>query len=435
MTFRNEIAGGPQGQLVRNTFQSADFVVDDDGAISGWRLERNGSATFRRVTIGGVSYTIDELGVATFESLDVNSSITLAGEDLASTLDAMPRGIIAYGDSKAWIVDSAAIGGTATILAEFAWGPALAARYYRVSWDFTIDGTVAGDVFNLDVRYTTDGTAPTTASAIMDGLYDNLRIDTTDASGNRIRMSTTYSGIADYDKIRMVLTLDRLSGTGTAKLNGTDDNGACIVTVEDIGLQSPAVAGGSLSQKSKSAGVPDPDPVSTYVKTYAATWSRSWTGSDATYETNGTLAQGYNSAYTPNGNMKSWIGFDWAQIEADLVGATVRKVEVYLYYWHWYSASGGTAVIGYHNSTANAAPSYDPSKDAVAEKLVTSWPRNAGKWVDISSAGLFTLDGWRTGVHRGIALGPGPSNSTTYYGKAYGNSEANEPKLRITYDK
>ncbi|OFV82831.1 MAG: hypothetical protein A2Y78_10165 [Acidobacteria bacterium RBG_13_68_16] len=435
MTFRNELAGGPQGQITRNTFQSVDYVVGDDGAISGWRLERNGAATFRRVTIGGVAYTVDEFGAATFESLDVNTSITLAGEDLGTILDALPKGIIAYGDSKAWTVDSAAITTTQTIMAEFAWGPALNARYYRIEWDFTIVGTVVGDIFNVDVRYTTDGTAPTTGSAILDGLYDNVRINTTDAAGNRYRLITTYSGVADYDVIRMALTFDRISGTGSGTLLALDDNAAMIVTVEDIGLQVPAVAAGSLSQKSKSAGAPDPDPLSTYVKTYSATWSRSWTGSDATYETNGTLAQGYNTPYPSNGNMKSWIGFDHAQIAADLTGATVRKVEVYLYYWHWYATAGGTAVIGYHNSTATSAPAYDPSKDAVAEKLVASWPRNAGKWVDVSTAGAFTLDGWRTGAHRGIALGPGPSTSTTYYGKAYGNTEPNEPKLRITYEK
>src|SRR4030042_1935256 len=116
MTFRNELAGGPQGQITRNTFQSVDYVVGDDGAISGWRLERNGAATFRRVTIGGVAYTVDEFGAATFESLDVNTSITLAGEDLGTILDALPKGTLASGASKAWPGDSAAITTTPTIM-------------------------------------------------------------------------------------------------------------------------------------------------------------------------------------------------------------------------------------------------------------------------------------------------------------------------------
>ena len=433
MPFTDPIVAGET--LVRTAIASADYVVDDDGVISGWRIARDGSAEFRNVTIGGAAYTIDDQGNASFETLDVNTSITLAGDDLATRLDALPKGIIAYGDSKSWTVDSAAITTTQTGMVEFAWGPALNARYYRITWDVMVAGSVLNDVFNLDVRYTTDGTTPTTSSGILDGLYDNIRVGTTAATGIRVRMSTVYSGVADYDKIRMLLTFDRVSGSGSLTLIGTDDNCAVIVAVEDLGLQALAVAGGAISQKSKASGTPDPAPVSTYTTTYNATWSRSWTGSDGTYATNGTLAQGYNTPYPSNGNMKSWIGFDYSQIQTDLTGATVKKVEVYLYFWHWYSASGGTAVIGFHTSTATSAPAYDGSKDNQAEKLVSGWGRNVGKWVDITTDGAFTADGWRTGAHRGICIGAGPTTSTTYYGKAYGNTEPNEPKIRITYEK
>lgn len=432
MPFSDPIVAGET--LVRTAIASADYTVDDDGAISGWRIARDGSAEFRNVTIGGTAYTVDNEGNASFETLDVNTSIALAGEDLAGLIDALPRGCIAIGNSSDWTVDSASTSSTTALLvARFDFGPLGVDRVYRYHLEYELVGTVTGDVFRTTIRYTTDGTTPTTTSGILDGGEQRVTIP----SGKRIRVKvdSEWRPAADYEVMKSCVTIQRASGTGTAYIELSDPNTSLRASVEDIGLRSIATENAQLTQKSKASGTPDPDPVSTYTKTYNATWSRSWTGGDSTYETNGTLAQGYNVAYPSNGNMKSWIGFDYSQIQSDLSGATVKKVEVYLYYWHWYNASGGTAVIGYHTSTATSAPSYDDTKDAVAEKLVSGWGRNVGKWVDITTSGLFTADGWRTGAHRGIALGPGPSTSSTYYGKAYGNTESNEPKLRITYEK
>jgi len=430
--FTDPIVAGET--LVRTAIASADYVVDDDGAISGWRIARDGSAEFRNVTIGGTAYTIDNEGNAAVETLEVNTAITLGGDDLATMIAALPRGCLAVGNSSTWTVDSASTSSTTALLVvRFDFGPLGVDRVYRYHLEYELVGTTAGDVFRTTIRYTTDGTTPTTASGILDGGEQRVTIP----SGKRIRVKvdSEWRPAADYEVMKSAVVIQRASGTGTAYIELSNPNTSLRASMEDIGLRSIATENAQLTQKSKASGTPDPDPVSTYTKTYNATWSRSWTGGDSTYETNGTLVQGYNSPYPSNGNMKSWIGFDYSQIQSDLSGATVKKVEVYLYYWHWYSASGGTAVIGYHTSTATSAPSYDASKDAVAEKLVSGWGRNVGKWVDITTSGLFTADGWRTGAHRGIALGPGPSTSSTYYGKAYGNTESNEPKLRITYEK
>lgn len=432
MPFSDPILAGET--LVRTAIASADYTVDNDGAISGWRIARDGSAEFRNVTIGGTAYTIDNEGNAAVETLEVNTAITLAGEDLAARLDALPRGCLAVGNSSDWTVDSASTSSTTSLLvARFDFGPLYDDRVYRYHLEYELVGTVAGDVFRTTIRYTTDGTNPATTSGILDGGEQRITIP----AGKRVRVqvNSVWRPSAPYDVMKSAVVIARASGTGTALVELSDPNTSLRASMEDVGLRSIATENAQLTQKSKASGVPDPDPVSTYTKTYNATWSRSWTGSDSTYETNGTLAQGYNTYYTPNGNMKSWIGFDYSQIQSDLTGATVKKVEVYLYFWHWYSAAGGTAVLGYHNSTATSAPSYDASKDAVDEERVSGWGRNVGKWVDITSSGLFTADGWRTGAHRGIVIGPGPSTSTTYYGKAYGNTESNEPKLRITYEK
>jgi hypothetical protein len=428
MKFNDQILAGIV--LNREAIQSENFSNDD--GITGWRIEKTGDAYFYTVTIGGSSYTISSTGEASFSAVNVDTDITIGGDSLLAILDTFPRGCIAIGNSGTWTVDSASTSGTtALLIARFDFGTVGDDRVYRYHVEYELVGTTTNDVFRTTIRYTTDGTSPTTTSGILDGSEMHVTIP----AGKRVRVTvdTEWRPGADYDVVRSAVVIARSAGTGTAYVELSDANTSMRASVEDIGQRSIATENAVLSQISKSSGAPDPDPVTTHTKTYSATWSRSWnsSGSDV-YETNGTIKQGYYSGY---GNGISWIGFDYSQIQTDLTGATVKKVEVYLYFWHWYYADGGTAILGWHNSSATSAPAYDDTRDAVDEKRVANWGRNVGKWVDISTDGLFTLDGWRTGVHRGIVIGTGPSTSSLYYGKAYGNTETNEPKLRITYEK
>lgn len=430
MPFTNPLVAG--NTLIRTAIQSQNYLVANDGTITGWQIAADGSATFTNVAIGGLNYNIDSTGQASFDTVNVDTDINLGGVSLNETLDLVPDGIIAYADSTAynvaggqWTVNTAAVSAS-TMLFEFDIGPLRADRYYRITISYLCIQTVATDNFRQTFRYTVDGTAPSTASGIMDGSEANV------GGSLRYRQIATviYSPAIDYDIVRIGLTLARNTGTGTIQVETNDPNTQIQCMAEDLGDQNLAISGGALSQKSKTSGTVDPDPVSTYVKTYQANWSRTWNNSGADVNvTNGEIDQGNISGF---GNRISWIGFPFATIQSDLSGATVKKVEVYLKYYHWYNNSGGTAVIGTHNSTATSAPSYDASKDNQNRKTVSGWSANSAKWVDITSV---VGSEFKSGTSTGIVIGKGPSTNAVYYGKAYGNSQSGEPALRITYTK
>lgn len=431
--FENSVVAGVV--LIRDSIQSQNFEIDAQGEITGWQINSDGSSTFTSTTISGPGYGIDDQGVGSFSAVNVDTDIIIDGDSLNNALDIRPTGLVAYGDTVTnntaggqWTVNSAAITTTEIALFEFAAGPLLNSRFYNVLMNTLLIQTVATDVFTIRIRYTVDGTAPTTSSNILDG--SQRYVTGARTSYNAL---TIYSPGADYDVVRMQLCLVRFSGTGSISAEMTNPNTKTFVAVQDVGNQGLAVAGASLSQKSKSAGVPDADPVSTYTKTYQCNWSRSWnsSGSDINI-TNGEISQGQSPATTAYGNRISWIGFPFSTIQSDLSGATVKKVEVYLKYTHWYNNSGGTAVIGTHNSTATSAPSYDASKDNQNRKTVSGWAANSSKWVDITSV---VGSEFKTGTSTGIVIGKGVTTSQTYYGKAIGNQGSGEPALRITYTK
>lgn len=168
-------------------------------------------------------------------------------------------------------------------------------------------------------------------------------------------------------------------------------------------------------------------PVQTYVKTYSATASASFQ-SDGDNRGVAPCYQGYYSG--TNGNQFSMIAFPYATIQADTAGATITKTELYLNNNHFYSNSGGTAIIGTHNQTSVSG---NHSSSQVNDNLDTeSFTYGQAKWFTVTNT---IGNAFKNNTAKGIALGPAPSNSQSYYGYFAGNGESGEPQLRITYSK
>ena len=100
----------------------------------------------------------------------------------------------------------------------------------------------------------------------------------------------------------------------------------------------------------------------TYVDTFPATWSESYDGEGKvkpSQYTMGRLYQGrygkYNTIdniqYNPIywGVQRSLIGFDAKKIQANLKGARIQKIELYLKNEHFWYAKGGRAAIVSHS--------------------------------------------------------------------------------------
>ena len=170
-----------------------------------------------------------------------------------------------------------------------------------------------------------------------------------------------------------------------------------------------------------------------YTKTWASTWSRSYDGdgdkrSDSYYGDSRMYQGEYTHSWNTWGLQRSMMGFDIKAIRAELSGANIKDVKLYLKNYHWYFSSGGTAVIGLHNSAT------EPSK---FQQTYYSWVqeffngRGSSEWIDIGSQIGRTI---RDGSHSGFTLMSKHSNDK-YYGYFYGASTIYAPKLRITYEK
>ncbi len=99
---------------------------------------------------------------------------------------------------------------------------------------------------------------------------------------------------------------------------------------------------------------------------------------------------------------------------------------------HFYNNSGGSVVVGYHNSTASSAPATYPG-GTESVNTFTGWAKGATKTVTLSNSIGNAL---RDDTAEGIVIGPGDSTSKTYYGYFQGGaSSSSRPKLTITYTK
>lgn len=434
------------GTLVVPSLHSPNYGIDSDGVIQGWSLNSDGSADFTNVTIGNQNYAIDGNGVASFQNINIlgdQGDIFFGGEPLvAGILADRAKGLIAVAEFD---TDTGNIGATETPILELSVSLEDGRMYRFATTRGHLNGTVKGDEGRLWLRENGSSPPTITSNAMA------LDVATVGNAGDRasleiniiIRCDSTQTpdGFRFYSPgvHRLLLSLQRVAGTGTVKLStSTGANTPFSLFVEDMGVLIPNTA---VITGAGGGSTPD---TKQYVKTYDIQWGRSYRGGSPTcgsansgFSQNDALYQGrFDSC---NDNTRSWIGFDWNQIQSDLSGATVKKCEVYLYYKHWYFNSGGTAIIGTHssnyNGTGQSGPTFNEALDDTTRKTVTGWARESGKWVDL---GTTIGNEFKAGTTTGIVIGPGPSNSQTYYGHAaYGPSTAStwEPKLRLTYVK
>ena len=420
MEFGNPIVGGED--LIRESIKSPDFTPDSENGVTGWQISRDGSATFYNLIIGSQNYFVDELGNASFNSISTDS-ITLGGSDLQAFLNTLPYGTIAYGFIASG-TNTASIAGTETMCFISRAGQVKQGRLYRITVKGHLGYSAADTPFDIRLRYTADGNDPTTSSSI----FTTYRAPGAPSSvaSEDFNIVKYYSPGSDFDDLRFGISLVRAGGTGTAFIyQGTSERGLEI-GVDDMGLYG-LVSNGAFSQVSLASGSPSAPPPTTYVKTYSANWSGSYQ-SDGDNRNVSECYQGYYSG--TNGNQYSLVGLPYATIQADLSGATITKTEIYLNNNHFYSNSGGTAYVGTHTYASEPTTA---SLSNVSERLDSeTFTYGQAKWFTVTNTIGNNL---KNNSAKGIAIGPGPSNSQSYYAYFAGNGQSGEPQIRITYKK
>ncbi|MER5302134.1 hypothetical protein ABT039_22125 [Streptomyces lasiicapitis] len=400
-TIFGRVIGGARAELGPDGLRLFDEYGDTAIALV------TGAAQYLTLRSGGQAVaTVDTDGNAHFGDVDVAGDLTVGGDPVAALLGQHARGLVAV-DYQSSSVRTAG-GEYGCVELAFDADPA---RMYRLIFDAIVNPSAPGGEVQLRLR---DGgaSAPTVTSPQLQLATHHLAI----GNSKRVRLELVRSGrVLGAGLHRLLVTFQNEYGPagqyvdlyGAANSHG-------LFYVEDVG---PYLR--ETGRRNTGGGSTEP-PLRTYTKTYAATWSGTYShrsGYNA-YWGNG-LVQGFYS--NNNGVHAALVGFP-AQLAADLAGATIERAEVYLYFEHWYSASGGTAVIRAHSHASRPAKF---SSDTEGKSL--RWRRNQGQWVDITT--VFDSTRWR-----GIALDPN-ATSRTFYGRARGVGQTYPPKLRITYTK
>ena len=192
----------------------------------------------------------------------------------------------------------------------------------------------------------------------------------------------------------------------------------------------PTTGGGSGSTPTPPPSTPPTTHTPTkHTAAFGATYSRSYDGDGST--TWDDSAYAYQGRYDSNrGNTRSLIGFNYGSIESTLAGATKITGTFTFKVKHAYYNSGLTAVIGSHKYTSKPS---SWSSSNVYTNQIRRGSCVAGKTYTVN---LTSWQCWafQQGVITGMAFGPGPSTSRTYYGYMYGASSA-PASLHFTYYK
>lgn len=275
---------------------------------------------------------------------------------------------------------------------------------------FYLGSSIAGSsmLSYLFVEY--DGTAVTTTSTQV----GSTRTHAATANAYRTGGITYHMRTGDWTSDREVRLLLCFVSEGSGNCRPIAASGYPIeIIVTDVG---PHVVDSGIDYSLPSP----PTTRKTYTTTWKSTGYRTWTGSGSVSYGAGTdIKQGYESV---EGDCKGiWI---FPSVTSALSGATVIKVEAYLYANMWYYNSGGTGLIKVHGSAS--LPSVVPTLTTALSSA--NWPKPGGRWVTLPSS-LYA--GFKSGTYKGVGVGPAGTTNKLYYGRFNGAGA----QLRITYTK
>lgn len=406
-------ADSPVQRMQSSTYAagSSGFLIDENAA----QLQNLAVVEeFGADTVTARSLTVNGINV---EEQIFNRSVTLLAHDVS--------------DSG---INTGNIGSTETVLFEFAAGPTLLGHIYRFRLSSSIVGTTNDDKFDIKLRYTSNGTAPTTSSTLLRG----FRIGIVSAGTlQSFEMERTIVPVTS-DNFRIAVCLVRSGGTGTAYLYNLNPEWRFECYFDDLGIyDTNIIETGSLVQKSVASGSPGGTPIQTYTKTYWADWAASYMSSTqatpyAEFDPPTTrLHQGVGPT-RKFGNQRSLFGLPYATMQSDLSGATIKKVEL-IFRVAVANAGGATLFLSSHNHTSKPS-TFNPAN---VDNDIASWSgmKEGSTYTKVLANSVG--DQFKAGTKRGLGFGPAsgsPTDSPVYYGQVYGSGD-NRPRLKITFTK
>ena len=331
-------------------------------------------------TDGLAKATITGDGLVTAQSLSVADKLSWKGRDLASVLDVIPRGIVAWGAAWPWpgqprhqVRGDDAIA-TLTVDLE-------AGRLYHCEMIWSWYPTVAKAMCEprVAIRPVGNGAKDTAnwASRVPGVFVNQVQTDRAHFPPWSPNTSGTYE---------LTISLAHAYEIGGVMLDyGTQPPHAWLTDIgvaPQMTLRSPESAGNNAPEQNA--------PRRNYHSTYSANWWRAYSNGQPDSAWSDSLPQGSYGGRVYN----SIVGFP--DMTADLRGATITAMALYVYARHWYGQTG-VASIGAHGW--GSAPGQFASNGRWLE--VGGWGRGEGRWVSISKD-LWT--NFQNGTYRGITF-------------------------------
>jgi hypothetical protein len=269
-----------------------------------------------------------ELGAAVIST----EQIMIGGEDLADSLALIPKSsTYAIRTNTTANKDGGPTSGTTELrIFTFNAGPVTAGRLYEIGVKGIGAGTVAGDWFWTRLRYTLDGSDPTTSSPLIIGSPELCTMSPGPSIRANIKAAALFACPSDGE-LRIAFTLNRHAGTGTIAAMVTPLGAGFAIWCNDRGvnvdsstaLQQTAYTDGSGS---------DNAPIITRALAWQATRHDNFPGwatfSGTAISANDNAAyQGWRPSYGPataandRGDF-SILHFDYTDIMAKLASAT-----------------------------------------------------------------------------------------------------------------
>ena len=408
---------------VLRTAETGQRVVIDESGIVMYGVDPDG-VEFELVRIGPSGDNLITAGDTTISPDGVQApsgtfdEIAVGGDDLGTILDRFPRGVVARGSNN---VQGRSVGPSGvTELAELSFDVENY-RAYQVTVEPISMYASNGAYMHLNIHWTVGengGDAP--APTMNDSVVRRIASRRQDSGGMVPLGGNFYIQTGSATSLRILFTLTASNGEGTvfdSALGGT-----LRAIVQDIGPSVPDIMvnrSGATSTKPSTPPPPPPPPAKKkYTKTYNSNGYRVYdnNGND-TSSNDKDVVQGLYAG-GPSRLLRKG-GWTFPNMTNDLSGATVEKVEMYIYMNHSYYTAGATV-----NPCVWGGRMVDNLSTFTSVK---NWKRNTGKWITLPSN---LYNGFKNGNYAGVGVKP-----TTSYAEQYARFNASGAKIRITYVK
>lgn len=427
---------GPIGAPTLNVgqiFQQSPSTITDNAGNVISNVDSNGNPL-----TPGITGDWGDFSLVTANDIYLGGTAAEGGTELATYIqDQIPVFAQAQATSKLWTstVDSKNITSSNSpfMVCYINAGTVQNGHAYLVGYSAGLGGGTAGDNYSLQVRYTLDGTTPTTTSTLLPGSQSFVVWPSSGVGPLTIQNVNVFNSSSTATlKLGLAFTLN--SGTGGGHISFSQTAYGTSIFVVDLGDQSPV----TMSQVSKASGTddggnpgpsPNPSPPPTKKSvTYYPTWTQSYDagGAQRVGDTTNHMYQGFYSS--THGNTKSAAGYNYSGIQSTLSGHTIDSLTLTFTVAHTYYNSGSTILIGTHNSSATSPPGTWPGGIFVQSKAGCV----AGNQYTVTLPGSVATQFQNGGV-KGIIFGPGTTTSLIYYAYMYGYGSGVAPSLKFTY--